>query len=69
MTKRKNKKIKNQMIKEKDQSHPYHKIIIQNLKDHVMTQIQIMMRMMKFLDQMMTNKNHQKIIARVDIIQ
>ena len=33
-------------------------------KDHVMTQIQIMMKMMKFLDQMMTNKNHQKTIAR-----
>ena len=33
-------------------------------KDHVMTQIQIMMKMMRFLDQMMTNKNHQKTIAR-----
>jgi len=69
MTKRKNKKIRNQMIKEKDRSHPYHKIIIQNPTDHVMTQIQIMTKMMKFLDQMMTNRNHQKTTARVDIIQ
>ena len=33
-------------------------------KDHVTIPIQITTKMMKFLDQMMMNKNHQKTIAR-----